>query len=49
MANFYKTKKVRDGSPTRAAGRCQNHGGCPYCLSNRLHKHKKHEPISQEH
>lgn len=23
---------------------CRNHGGCPACLSNRTHKHKKREP-----
>lgn len=22
---------------------CRNHGKCSYCLSNRLHKHKKRE------
>ena len=20
---------------------CRNHGGCPYCLGNRMHKHDK--------
>lgn len=24
---------------------CRNHGGCPYCLGNRLHKHDKRNPI----
>lgn len=33
--------KVRDGTPTKASHRCENHGGCPYCLSNRMHKYKK--------
>ncbi len=27
---------------------CRNHGGCPYCESNRLHKIKKQEPIIEE-
>jgi hypothetical protein len=28
---------------------CRNHGGCPYCESNRLHKHKvKEEAIEQQ-
>ena len=22
---------------------CRNHGGCPWCEGNRLHKHKKKE------
>lgn len=39
---LYKTqKKVRDGRPTRAAASCRNHGGCPYCQSNRMHRHNK--------
>lgn len=27
---------------------CRNHGGCPACLSNRLHKIKKKEPIEKK-
>jgi hypothetical protein len=34
----YKGSKLYDRS-------CRNHGGCPYCESNRLHKHKRREPI----
>ncbi len=36
---------VRDGSRQYPAGSCEHHGGCPYCESNRLHKHKRREPI----
>lgn len=27
---------------------CRNHGGCPACLSNRMHKYKKREPLSRQ-
>ena len=27
---------------------CRNHGGCPYCEGNRLHKHKKQPTVEQE-
>lgn len=26
---------------------CRNHGSCPYCQSNRLHKNKKREPLQE--
>lgn len=26
---------------------CCNHGGCPYCLGNRLHKYRRQEPVGQ--
>jgi sulfatase maturation enzyme AslB (radical SAM superfamily) len=26
---------------------CRPNGGCPYCYSNRMHKHKRHEPIME--
>lgn len=26
---------------------CRNHGGCPACLSNRMHKYRKREPLSR--
>ena len=26
---------------------CCNHGGCPYCLGNRLHKYRRQEPVVQ--
>ena len=32
-------KAVKDGTPTRNSHRCENHGGCSYCLDNRMHKH----------
>lgn len=38
---FYKKDKVNDGSYTKYTRSCENHGGCPYCESNRLHKHRK--------
>ena len=27
---------------------CRNHGGCPYCEGNRLHKHRKQPTVEQE-
>ena len=32
----YRRSKSVDGS-------CRNHGGCDWCLGNRLHKYKKKE------
>lgn len=26
---------------------CRNHGDCPYCQSNRMHKHKRRAPIEE--
>lgn len=26
---------------------CRPNGSCPYCRNNRLHKHKKNDPINQ--
>lgn len=26
---------------------CRNHGGCPCCLSNRMHKYRRQMPIDQ--
>ena len=26
---------------------CCNHGDCPYCLGNRLHKYRRQEPVVQ--
>lgn len=40
--------KVRDGSPTRYAGSCQNHGGCKYCYNNRMHKHRRKGSLFDE-
>lgn len=41
IKRFKGLKKVKDGSRTRVAHSCENHGGCPYCESNRLHKYRK--------
>ena len=27
---------------------CRNHGSCPWCRGNRLHKHHKQEPIEAD-
>ena len=35
----YKGKKY----PDKASKSCLNHGGCPICEGNRLHKHRKKE------
>lgn len=46
---FYGKDKVRDGTFTHASSGCRNHGGCPYCLSNRTHFDRKHRvPIMEE-
>lgn len=34
----YRKSKAWDRS-------CRNHGHCSYCEGNRLHKHKRREPI----
>lgn len=26
---------------------CRPHGGCSYCYNNRMHKHKRREPIKE--
>ncbi len=44
-ARLYKNGLVRDGTPQYASSRCENHGGCPYCLSSRTHSSRKREPI----
>lgn len=36
-----KKGRVRDGTFTRVSGSCENHGGCPICEGNKLHKYKK--------
>lgn len=33
--------KVKDGSRTKPAASCENHGSCAYCQSNRMHKHRR--------
>lgn len=38
---YGKVDKVKDGTFTRAAHSCENHGTCSYCQSNRMHKHNK--------
>lgn len=27
---------------------CRNHGGCPWCEGNRLHKYRRREPIPDD-
>lgn len=44
---FYGTEIVKDGSRTRHAGSCERNGGCPYCESNRLHKHRKQPDLKE--
>lgn len=39
----------KDGKNRKASRSCLNHGGCPYCLSNKMHKHdKKYVDIEEE-
>ena len=35
---IYQDRASRNRKATRS---CLNNGGCPYCLSNRMHKHKR--------
>jgi hypothetical protein len=45
----YKTgSPMRDGDSQRAAGSCNNHGGCPYCEGNRLHAQVRQAPAANE-
>lgn len=41
----YKNGTVRDGTPSHPSHSCTNHGGCPWCERDRLHRNKKREPI----
>ena len=41
-------KVVRDGTPTKVHPSCENNHGCPYCESNRLHKHNKQLTLKEE-
>ena len=34
------SRSKKPNKPPPAAS-CRNHGGCTYCLSNRIHKHVK--------
>ena len=43
-----KLKKVKDGTRTKTANSCRNNRECPYCESNRLHKHKKQISLEEE-
>lgn len=36
---------LRDGKRQRSVGSCNNHGGCPLCEGNRLHKFRRHESL----
>ena len=40
-----ETIQDKDRRNMRTSRQCLNHGGCPYCLNNRTHSHKKSEPI----
>lgn len=42
------SKKLKDGSYTKAFHSCENNQGCPYCESNRLHKHRKKITLKEE-
>lgn len=37
----YPNGTVRDGTPQHADGSCDNHGGCPWCYGNHMHKHRR--------
>jgi len=46
MGKTYKQYKGvtypdKDAKNRKAARSCLNHGGCEYCLSNRMHKYNK--------
>jgi len=44
-----RTKKKPYTKSKRFDSTCRSHGGCPYCLSNRMHKVlKKIIPIKEE-
>lgn len=48
-SKMYKgVKKVKDGTRTKPSHSCENNGGCPYCESNRLHKHRKKPTLKEE-
>jgi len=36
-----RTKRKPYTKSKRWDASCRNHGGCPYCLSNRMHKNDK--------
>jgi hypothetical protein len=38
---------LRDGQRQRPVGSCNNHGGCPKCEGNRLHKYNRHESLEE--
>lgn len=42
------SKKLRDGSYTKAVYSCENNGTCPYCMGNRLYKNKKYPSLKEE-
>jgi hypothetical protein len=48
-AIFYKKEKRK---PYRDSRRfdysCRNHGGCPYCESNRTYKNKEKDRLARE-
>lgn len=47
-AIIHKKEKRKPYTKAKACDRsCRNHGSCPYCKSNRLHKFKKSEEKSK--
>jgi len=44
----HKNGKVRDGTPQHVSSSCENHGGCPYCLKNKMHSTHKREPVEEK-
>jgi len=49
--NSYPNRKDwrRQYSDSKAVDRtCRNHGSCPHCRNNRLHKHRRKEPLKDD-
>lgn len=45
---YGKEKRKEYHGSKKHSRSCRNNGGCPYCESNREHKHKKREPIEEK-
>jgi hypothetical protein len=43
-----KEKRKQYSGSKHFSASCRNHGGCPYCEGNRLHKYKRREPIPDD-
>ena len=52
MRKRYAARKKDWRQPYRKSRRfdksCRCHGGCPWCLSNRMHKHRKQEKAAED-